>query len=85
MRLGLWDEGSASLRAKIDYKSDNTTLSDPAMYRIRFAPHPHIGDKWCIYPLYDWTHGICDSIEGITHSICTLEFEIRRDLYYWFL
>lgn len=55
------------------------------MYRIRYTPHPHVGDKWCIYPLYDYTHGISDSIEGISHSICTLEFEIRRELYYWYL
>jgi len=55
------------------------------MYRIRYTPHPHAGNKWCIYPMYDYTHGICDSLEGITHSLCTLEFEIRRELYYWFL
>ncbi|EGR28605.1 hypothetical protein IMG5_171930 [Ichthyophthirius multifiliis] len=85
MRLGLWDEGSAVLRAKIDYKSPNTTLRDPAIYRIRYVSHPHAGNKWCIYPLYDYTHPICDSLEGITHSLCTLEFEIRRELYYWYL
>ncbi len=85
MRLGLWDEGKAVLRAKIDYKSPNTTLRDPAIYRIRYVSHPHAGDKWCIYPLYDYTHPICDSLEGITHSLCTLEFEIRRELYYWYL
>ena len=75
----------AVLRAKIDHKSPNTTLRDPAIYRIRFVAHPHVGNKWCIYPLYDYTHPICDSIEGITHSLCTLEFEIRRELYYWYL
>ena len=60
-------------------------LRDPPCYRIRYTPHPHVGDKWCIYPLYDFTHCISDSIEGITHSLCTLEFEVRRDLYYWVL
>ncbi|KAL4465850.1 hypothetical protein ABPG74_004087 [Tetrahymena malaccensis] len=85
MRLGLWDEGAAVLRAKIDYKSPNTTLRDPAIYRIRYVSHPHAGSKWCIYPLYDYTHPICDSLEGITYSLCTLEFEIRRELYYWYL
>jgi len=60
-------------------------MRDPVIYRIRFTPHPHAGDKWCIYPLYDYTHPICDSLEGISHSLCTLEFEIRRDLYYWYL
>lgn len=85
MRLGLWDEGSAVLRAKIDYKAANTTLRDPAIFRVRFVSHPHAGSKWCIYPLYDFTHPICDSLEGITHSLCTLEFEIRRELYYWYL
>jgi glutaminyl-tRNA synthetase len=55
------------------------------MYRIKYVPHPHAGDKWCIYPIYDFAHPLCDSIEGITHSLCTLEFEIRRELYYWYL
>lgn len=85
MRLGLYKEGEYCLRAKIDYASKNTTLKDPIIYRIRYTSHPHSGDKWCIYPLYDFTHPICDSIEGITHSCCTLEFEIRRELYYWVL
>jgi glutaminyl-tRNA synthetase len=85
MRIGYYNEGQAVLRAKIDYKNGNTTLRDPAIYRISFNAHPHIGEKWCIYPLYDFTHGICDSLENITHSCCTKEFEIRRDLYYWFL
>lgn len=85
MRLGLWDEGAAVLRAKIDHKAPNTTLRDPAIYRVRYVPHPHAGSKWCIYPLYDFTHPICDSLEGISFSLCTLEFEIRRELYYWYL
>jgi len=85
MRLGLYEEGKFCLRAKIDPTHPNTTMRDPVMYRIRYTPHPHAGDKWCIYPLYDYTHPICDSVEGITHSLCTLEFEIRRDLYYWYL
>jgi glutaminyl-tRNA synthetase len=55
------------------------------MYRVKYTPHPHAGDKWCIYPIYDFAHPLCDSIEGITHSLCTLEFEIRRELYYWYL
>lgn len=85
MKAGLWDEGKAMLRAKIDYKNPNTTLRDPVIYRIRYTSHPHAKNEWCVYPLYDFTHGICDSLEGITHSVCTLEFEIRRELYYWFL
>lgn len=85
MRLGLYKENEVCLRAKIDFANPNPTLRDPAIYRIRYTPHPHAGNKWCIYPLYDFTHCICDSIEGISHSCCTLEFEIRRDLYYWFL
>jgi glutaminyl-tRNA synthetase len=85
MKLGLYEEGKMCLRAKIDYKNPNTTLRDPVIYRIRYTPHPHSDDKWCIYPLYDFTHPICDSLEGITHSLCTLEFEIRRELYYWYL
>lgn len=85
MSKGYYDEGEHCLRAKIDYKHPNTTLRDPVIYRIRYTPHPHVGDKWCVYPLYDFTHGISDSIEGITHSLCSLEFEIRRELYYWFL
>jgi len=85
MRKGLYEEGEVCLKLKIDYKHDNANMRDPPCYRIRYTPHPHCGDKWCIYPLYDYTHGISDSIEGITHSLCTLEFEIRRDLYYWIL
>ena len=85
MRLGFYKENEVCVRAKIDYANPNPTLRDPAIYRIRYTPHPHQGNKWCIYPLNDYTHCICDSLEGISHSICTLEFEIRRDLYYWFL
>lgn len=85
MRLGMYAEGEYSLRAKINYAHANTTLRDPVIYRIRYTPHPHAKSKWCIYPLYDYTHPICDSLEGITHSLCTLEFEIRRELYYWVL
>ncbi|CAD8207787.1 unnamed protein product [Paramecium pentaurelia] len=85
MKMGYYKENEVCLRAKIDPTHPNPTLRDPAIFRIRFTPHPHQGDKWCIYPLYDFTHCICDSIEGITHSCCTLEFEVRRDLYYWFL
>ena len=81
----LYEEGEVCLKLKIDYKHDNMNMRDPPYYRIRYSPHPHVGDKWCIYPLYDYTHGISDSIEGITHSLCTLEFEVRRDLYYWTL
>ena len=85
MKQGRYGEKEACLRLKIDMKHKNPTMRDPVAYRIKFAPHPHIGDKWCIYPMYDFTHCISDSLEYITHSCCTLEFEIRRDLYYWIL
>jgi glutaminyl-tRNA synthetase len=85
MRRGLYEEGKVCLRLKIDPAHVNPTMRDPVAYRIRYTPHPHAGNKWCIYPLYDFTHCICDSLENITHSCCTLEFEIRRDLYYWIL
>ncbi|MCS6906745.1 MAG: glutamine--tRNA ligase/YqeY domain fusion protein [Anaerolineales bacterium] len=85
MRAGEFPEGSRTLRAKIDMKSPNLNMRDPVMYRIKYTPHPHVGDKWCIYPMYDYAHCISDSIEGITHSICTLEFEDHRPLYDWFL
>ena len=85
MRDGEFPDGSRTLRAKIDMAHPNLNLRDPVMYRILHAPHPHVGNKWCIYPMYDWTHGQSDSIEGITHSICTLEFENHRPLYDWFL
>jgi glutaminyl-tRNA synthetase len=83
MKCGYYAEGEAVLRAKIDYKSPNTTMRDPVLYRVLYTPHPVTGNRWCIYPLYDYTHPLSDSIEGITHSCCTLEFETRRDLYYW--
>ena len=85
MRRGEFPDGSRTLRAKIDMAHPNLNLRDPVMYRILHAPHPHVGDRWCIYPMYDWAHGQSDSIEGITHSICTLEFENHRPLYDWFL
>jgi len=85
MRAGEFPDGSRVLRAKIDMASRNLNLRDPVMYRILHAEHPRTGDKWCIYPMYDWAHGLEDSIEGITHSICTLEFEDHRPLYDWFL
>ena len=85
MKKGEFSDGEKSLRAKIDMKSKNMNLRDPAMYRIRHTPHHRTGDKWCIYPMYDFTHGQSDSIEGITHSICTLEFENHRPLYDWYL
>jgi len=85
MRQGEFDEGAKVLRAKIDMASPNINLRDPVMYRILKAPHHRTGDKWVIYPSYDWAHGQSDSIEGITHSICTLEFEDHRPLYDWFI
>jgi glutaminyl-tRNA synthetase len=85
MRGGEFPDGSRVLRAKIDMTSPNLNMRDPVMYRILHASHPRTGNKWCIYPMYDWAHGLEDSIEGITHSICTLEFEDHRPLYDWFL
>lgn len=85
MRAGEFPDGSRVLRAKIDMSSPNINMRDPVMYRILHAEHPRTGDRWCIYPLYDWAHGQSDSIEGITHSLCTLEFEDHRPLYDWFL
>lgn len=85
MRSGKFEDGSRTLRAKIDMASGNINLRDPALYRIRKVPHHRTGDKWCIYPMYDWTHGISDALEGISHSVCTLEFENHRPLYDWFL
>ncbi|MFQ6039158.1 MAG: glutamine--tRNA ligase/YqeY domain fusion protein, partial [Candidatus Aminicenantales bacterium] len=85
MRKGEFPDGSRTLRAKIDMASPNLNMRDPVMYRILRVPHHRTGDKWCIYPTYDWAHGQSDSIEGITHSICTLEFEDHRLLYDWFL
>ena len=85
MRVGGFKEGEAVLRAKIDMSQGNINMRDPVMYRILDAPHPRTGDKWKIYPMYDFAHGQSDSIEGITHSICTLEYEDHRPLYDWYL
>ncbi len=85
MKRGEFPDGSRVLRARIDMASPNLNLRDPVLYRILHAEHPRTGDGWCIYPMYDWAHGQSDSIEGITHSICTLEFEDHRPLYDWFL
>ena len=85
MRKGEFPDGSKTLRAKIDMASPNINLRDPIMYRIVHEKHHRQGDAWCIYPTYDWAHGLEDSIEEITHSICTLEFENHRPLYDWFL
>ena len=85
MKNGEFPDGSKVLRAKIDMASPNMHMRDPVMYRIKHASHHRTGDKWCIYPMYDFAHGQSDFIEGITHSLCTLEFEIHRPLYDWFL
>jgi len=85
MRAGEFPDGSKTLRAKIDMNSPNLNMRDPVIYRIRRAHHHRTGSKWCIYPMYDYTHCLSDSIEGITHSLCTLEFEDHRPLYDWFL
>ena len=85
MRAGEFPEGAHTLRAKIDMASGNLNLRDPVMFRILHASHHRTGDKWCIYPMYDYAHCVSDAIEGITHSICTLEFEDHRPLYDWFL
>ena len=85
MRAGEFPDGAKTLRAKIDMASPNLLMRDPVMYRIIHARHHRQGDKWCIYPMYDWAHGLEDSIEGITHSLCSLEYEIHRPLYDWFL
>jgi glutaminyl-tRNA synthetase len=85
LRKGEFPDGSRTLRAKIDMAHPNLNMRDPVMYRIVHAAHHRTGDNWCIYPMYDWAHGLEDSIEGITHSICTLEFENHRPLYDWFL
>lgn len=85
MRAGEYEEGQCSLRAKIDLQHSNMNMRDPILYRIRKMPHHQTGDKWCIYPSYDFAHGQEDAIEGVTHSICTLEFEDHRPLYEWFL
>ncbi|HEV8094424.1 MAG TPA: glutamine--tRNA ligase, partial [Burkholderiales bacterium] len=84
MRDGKHPDGAHVLRAKIDMASGNINLRDPAMYRIRHATHHRTGDRWCIYPTYDWAHGVSDALENVTHSLCTLEFEDHRPLYNWF-
>ena len=85
MRAGEFPEGARTLRAKIDMTSSNVWMRDPVLYRIRHAEHHHVRDRWCIYPMYDFAHCLSDSIEGISHSICTLEFEVHRPLYDWIL
>jgi glutaminyl-tRNA synthetase len=85
MKAGEFEDGQHVLRAKIDMSSPNINMRDPVIYRIRNVPHHKTGDEWHIYPMYDWAHGISDAIEGITHSLCTLEFEDHRPLYEWFL
>jgi glutaminyl-tRNA synthetase len=85
MRAGEFPNGARVLRARIDMASPNINLRDPVLYRILHAAHPRTGDAWCIYPTYDFAHGQSDAIEGVTHSICTLEFESHRPLYDWFI
>ncbi len=85
MRAGEFPDGTRTLRAKIDMAAPNLNLRDPVLYRILHAHHHRTGDDWCIYPMYDWAHGQCDALEGVTHSLCTLEFENHRPLYDWFL
>ena len=85
MRAGEFEDGKHLLRARIDMSSPNLNMRDPALYRIRHASHHRTGDSWCIYPLYDFTHGLSDALEGVTHSLCTLEFEDHRPLYDWIL
>ena len=85
MKAGEFADGGAVLRAKIDMQSGNLNLRDPVLYRVLHAPHPRTGAAWCIYPLYDFAHGLCDALEGVTHSFCTLEFEDHRPLYDWLL
>jgi glutaminyl-tRNA synthetase len=85
MKAGEFPDNSRTLRAKIDMKAPNIWLRDPVLYRIRHASHHQTGDRWCIYPMYDWAHTLSDYIEGITHSVCTLEFEVHRPLYDWIL
>ncbi len=85
MRAGEFPDGARTLRAKIDMSAPNVWLRDPVLYRIRHTSHHHTGDQWCIYPMYDFAHGLSDYIEGITHSLCSLEFEVHRPLYEWIL
>ena len=85
MKAGEFPDGTRTLRARIDMTAPNVWLRDPVLYRIRHAEHHHTGDQWCVYPMYDWAHTLSDYIEGITHSLCTLEFEVHRPLYEWIL
>ena len=85
MRKGKFDSNQATLRMKMDMSSPNPNMWDQVAYRIKYVPHPHVGSAWCIYPTYDYTHCIIDSLEHIDYSICTLEFETRRESYYWLL
>ena len=85
MRAGEFENGARVLRAKIDMASGNMNMRDPTLYRILHASHPRTGEKWCIYPTYDFAHGQSDAIEGVTHSLCTLEFADHRPLYHWLL
>ena len=85
MRAGEFEEGAHVLRARIDMTSGNLNMRDPVLFRIKYAAHYRTGTKWCIYPMYDFAHAISDALEGITHSLCTLEFEDHRPLYDWFL
>ena len=85
MKAGEFPDGARVLRAKIDMSAPNINLRDPVMYRIRHAEHQRTGDRWCIYPMYDWAHGQSDSIEGVTHSLCSLEYLNHRPLYDWYL
>jgi len=85
MKAGEFSDNTRTLRAKIDMSAPNIWLRDPVLYRIRHASHHHTGDQWCIYPMYDWAHTLSDYIEGITHSVCTLEFEVHRPLYDWII
>ena len=85
MKAGEFPDGARTLRARIDMQAPNVWLRDPVLYRIRHAAHHQTGEKWCIYPTYDFAHGLSDYLEGITHSLCTLEFEVHRPLYDWIL
>jgi glutaminyl-tRNA synthetase len=85
MKAGEFPDNSRTLRAKIDMQAPNVWLRDPVLYRVRHAEHHHVGNQWCIYPMYDWAHTLSDYIEGITHSLCTLEFEVHRPFYEWIL
>lgn len=85
MRKGKCEEGSCVLRLKMDMKNNNPNMRDLIIYRVIYKPHLRTGDKWCIYPTYDYSHCIVDSLEHVSHSMCTLEFEIRRDSYFWLL